>query len=44
MKAEEILDYCIDYLLEGKEFPKNEKEKKMYREMRAEIEFLLETD
>jgi hypothetical protein len=49
LKAKEILDYCIDYLLDGgqtldAEFPKNKKEVKLYKEMLKEINFMLTTD
>ena len=49
LKAKEILDYCIDYLLDGgqvldAEFPKNKKEVKLYKDMIKEIEFMLTTN
>ena len=40
--AKEILDYCIDYL--NSEFPKNNKEKKLYKEMLKEIAFMIDTN
>lgn len=41
-KAQEILDYCIDYLT-PRDFPKNKKELKLYGEMIEEIEFMINT-
>jgi len=44
LKAQEILDYCMDYLGVDELCDDNFKDTKRYKEMVKEIEFMIDTD